>query len=102
VPKIKCKDANLEGIIKYIKLQRYYMQAQHGRADPLTDERFSNKLPIGGRPGLDARIAMGIATQQEIVAMKLTNESVASCLLLGAADCAKVSDALQDNWDEHE
>ncbi len=45
VPKIKCKDANLEGIIKYIKLQRYYMQAQHGRADPLTDERFSNKLP---------------------------------------------------------
>ena len=71
VPKIKCKDANLEGIIKYIKLQRYYMQAQHGRADPLTDERFSNKLPIGGRPGLDARIAMGIATQQEIVAMKL-------------------------------
>ena len=101
VPKIKGKDANLEGIIKYIKMQRYYMQAQHGRADPLTDNRFANKLPIGGRPGLDGRIAMGTATQQEILAMKL-NESAASCLLFGAADCTEVSDALQDNWDEYE
>ena len=89
VPKIKGKDANLEGIIKYIKLQRYYMQAQHGRADPLMDNRFANKLPIGGRPGLDGRIAMGTATQQEIVVMKL-NESAASCLLFGAADCSEV------------
>jgi hypothetical protein len=44
---------------------------------------------------------MGTATQQEIVAMRL-NESAASCLLFGAADCAEISDALQDNWDEYE
>ncbi len=101
VPKIRSKDANLEGVIKYIKLQRYYMQAQHGRADPLTDNRFSDKLPIGGRPGLDMRIANGTATQQEILAMRL-NEEAASCLLFGAAECSEISDALQDNWDDIE
>ena len=101
VPKIRSKDANLEGVIKYIKLQRYYMQAQHGRADPLTDNRFSDKLPIGGRPGLDMRIANGTATQQEILAMRL-NEAAASCLLFGAAECSEISDALQDNWDDNE
>jgi hypothetical protein len=98
VPKIKDKDANTEGIIKYLKLQRYYLQAQYGRADPLTDKFFASKLPIGGRPGLDGRIARGTATPEEITAMRL-NESAASCLLFGAADCAEVSDTLQDDWD---
>jgi hypothetical protein len=44
----------LSGMDVAIKLQRHYMQAQHGRADPLTDNRFSDKLPIGGRSGLEA------------------------------------------------
>jgi hypothetical protein len=29
----------------------------------------------------------------------MLNESVASCLCFGAADCAEVSDTLQDDWD---
>jgi hypothetical protein len=42
VPKIKGKDANLEGIIKYIKMQRYYMQAQHGQIPSRTTNSQTN------------------------------------------------------------
>ena len=43
-------------------------------------------------------MAGGTATQEEIMAMKL-NDSAAGGLLFGAADCAEVSDTMQDDWD---
>jgi hypothetical protein len=39
-------------------MQRYYVQAQMEELNNF----FASKLPLGGRPGLDRRIARGTST----------------------------------------